>query len=266
MDLFENCGFLSSQIIDVKGRICARFGPEYEEILSINRFCQARQYDIKINSDDPDQMIAAVLYARTLSTYQGLIILSERGMLDQVKMLLRCALESLFPLVAISEQSGYANKLIKSEDHEQRKNLDKLIKYMVRVGEPTEMLKEARDLSIEIGEKIKSEDIRKISVFDAAKDAGLNDWYDTLYSNLSNTVHASLRSLQDHLHLVDGGAVEALKNEPEIEGLGQIYTAAAEVMLHAIKALGKIFKIDVDSFIEDTSARIRQHAAKEQTA
>lgn len=260
MGSFEVNGFLSEDLVEYRNHIKERFSDLYGEALRVNEYAQQLQYKPVIHKENPDELVAAILYARTISTYQALILVSERGMLQQVKMLLRCMLESLFPLVAISENEGYSKKLISAEEIERLKALNKLIRYKERNGEKDKDLEDAKGLAATVKQNIEKNGIKKIKVEDSAKKAKLFDWYDTAYSLLSNTIHSSMRSLEEHLHIDADNNIEALKNEPETEGLDQLYRIAIESMLYAVKAIGRLFKIEVEEFVEEASKNIRRYS------
>ncbi len=260
MGSFEVSGFLSEDLVGYRNHIREKFSDLYGEVLRVNEYAQQIQYKLDINKENPDELVTAILYARTISTYQALILVSERGMLQQVKMLLRCMLESLFPLVAISENEGYSKELISEDEIERLKALNKLIRYKERNGEEDKDLEDARRLAATVKQNIGKNGIKKIGVEDTARKAKLIDWYDTIYSHLSNTIHPSMRSLEEHLHIDADNDLEALKNESETEGLDTLYIAAIESMLFAVKAIGRLFKIEVEGFVEEASKNIRRYS------
>ena len=257
---FNEIGFLSSSLDGFEEEIKQAFPEHYEYILKINRFCNPLQYELNIHLDNPDELTSAILFSRTLATYQAFILLAKRGMIQQMKMLLRCMLESLFPLVAISKQKDYTLKLIGSEDHERLKAFKKLLRYHERHDPNNPILEEIRQKVDEVKHWISKQNIQKITIAQAALDAGLIDWYDTAYSFFSLTVHASVRSLEDSLVLDDQRNLRELKNEPELHELDHLFTTAIEVMKFAIIALSKIFKIDVNRFVEDLSEKLSKFA------
>lgn len=259
MGRFEESGFISEDLTSYKNHIIAKFSDLYGEVLRINEYAQQLQYKLDIHKENPDELVAAILYSRIISIYQALILVSERGMLQQVKMLLRCILESLFPLVAISENEGYSKELISADEIVRLKALNKLIRYKERIGAKDKDLETAKALAVTVKNTIEKDGIKKIRVEDAAVKAKLLDWYDTAYCHLSNTIHHSMRSLEEHLHFDADRDIEGLKNEPEIEGLNTLYIVAIESVIYAVKAVGTLSKIDVEKFVETTTENISQY-------
>lgn len=257
---FNEIGFLSSSLDGFEEQIKQAFPEHYEYILKINRFCHPLQYELDIHRDNVDELTSAILFSRTLATYQAFILVAKRGMLQQTKMLLRCMLESLFPLVAISKQKGYALKLIGSEDYERLRTYKKLLGYYESNDPNNPKIEEIRQKAEEVKHKISKHNFKRITVAQEAQHAGLKDWYDTAYPLFSMTVHASVRSLEDALVLDDQKNIRELKSEPELHELDHLFTTAIEVMKFAIIALSEIFKIDVNRFVENLSKKLSEFA------
>ena len=258
MTSFAKLGFVAEEARQFSTKLEAAYGVLWQEANAVNEFAQALQYKLVIHKESLEEIITAVLYARTLSTYQAFLLVSERGMEQQVKMLMRCMLESLFPLVAISEDRSFVKILVLSEEAERLKGLNKLIRYWERAGDPDGELASAKKLAMEVREQVNKSGSKRLSIVESAEKSGLLDWYDTVYSLLSNTVHASVRSLEEHLHISTDGALEALKNEPSLEDQDKMLVTGMESMFHATQAVGRIFSIGVDEFVQGTSKRIRE--------
>lgn len=247
----KNSGFLSSDLDDFKVKISERFPRHYKAVIDANSFAQHLQYEIEIQKTNTDQILGAILYARTISTYQAFIIVSQRGMINQSKMLLRCMLDSLFPLVAIQKNKGYSKELIDSDEHDKLKNLNKLLNYRTRQGDNEDSLLELK-LKIESAKSIiKDHVIKRITYEKNAQKAGLQDWYDTLYSVLSITLHSTTRSLQDNIVIGNNNEIECLKNEPEMEDLDNLLVTALEAVLFSINAIGDICNINTECSIRE---------------
>ena len=115
------------------------------------------------------------------------------------------------------------------------------------------MIQELQILATSLSNKKKCE----IKIEDHAKNAGLQDFYDTAYAVLSGTIHASIRSLQEAVVLTEDNEIASLKNEPEIEDFKHLSATAIEVMLYAVKAVGSIFMIDVSDFTSKTLSELK---------
>lgn len=258
MPNFTTQGFVSDDARQGAMKLERDYGALWAEARAVNEFAQAFQYELEIHKRSLVEILAAVMYARTLSTHQGFLIVLERGMEQQAKMLLRCGFESLFSLVAIARDPAFTEKLLVSGELERLKGVNKLIRYWERSGDQDGKLEDARALAAEIKGQLGNVNGKKVSIVDAAKAADLADWYDTVYSSLSNTVHASVRSLEEHLHLGPDGDIQAVTNEPSFEEAGKLLVTGMESMFHGLRAAAEVFGKDVDEFVERSSKRIRE--------
>ncbi|MBN1006261.1 DUF5677 domain-containing protein [Amphritea pacifica] len=258
MSNFEEVGFLAEDMTSISDALSTEYGAYLEICDELNRFSQKFQYDFEANTSDPAQLLSVILFSRVLSTYQASLLVAHRGMKQQLKMLIRCALEPLYPLVAISKDRDFVCKLIESEEVERCKNIKKIIRYKERNGQEDDDLKEARSLYKELDAKIKKEKLKKISVFDCAQKAELSDWYDTLYALMSSTLHSSIRSLEEALHMdEEQNRILALKNEPEIDSFDDLLIALAECLMNSLLAVSKVLSMNEPEIIEKCSAKIR---------
>jgi hypothetical protein len=258
MNSFEDVGFISSEIDQFEEKIKKALPSHYTYLHKMNRFSQNIQYKLKIHINDSDELISSILFTRTLSTYQTFILISKRGLVSQAKMLLRCMFEPLFPLVAISKHKDYSKILIGLEEHERLKAFNKLLRFHRRENPEDPLIEEIKAKAKEVKENIMKNNFKKLSIAQIAEDAGLISWYDTAYSLLSNTVHSSVRSLEEALDLDGEKNLRALKNEPSFDEFDHLYATAIEAMLYANIAIANIFKIDIESFINETYNIIKE--------
>jgi hypothetical protein len=115
------------------------------------------------------EALFAILFSRVLSTYEAALLVTQRGMKQQVETLIRCTLEPLFPLVATSGDHSFAYKLVKAEEHKQLSAINKLIGYKERNGIYHADLAVAKELAKELGTKISREKLPKVNVLDCAR-------------------------------------------------------------------------------------------------
>jgi len=258
----DKAGFLSSDLDNFKENIRSKYPKHYEIAHGVNEYAQQLQWEIEIPKsylDDKlhlntDQLLSAILYSRTISSYQAFLLVSQRGMEQQSKMLLRCMFESLFPLVAIQKNKNYSQQLIAADECDRHKAFNKILRHRNRQNPKDPEIPGIQKLAKESKEKIEAEKLKNIGVADNAEKAGLINWYDTAYSLLSGTVHSSIRSLQEALVMDDKEDLFCLKNEPEMEELGTLYATAIEIIRFAVIAVGEIFMLDVNGFSKKTYA------------
>lgn len=255
---FETQGYLADDDQGFYDYLYSRFGDYIDLAKELNQLGQELQYRLEVHNEYNPEILGATLYSRFLSAYQAAILISFKGMKNQLYSQLRCMLEPLFPLVALSKDRGFGNELVLSENVEHKKNISKYIRYCERNGLVDDNLEKARSLHRAVETTIKEEKLKKISIYECAVKADLEDMYDTLYSHTSSYLHSSVKSLEESL-ILDLGQTKiiALKSEPDCEGFDGIYTTAMHCTLHAIQAVSDIFELELTSVIEDISERLR---------
>ncbi len=180
-------------------------------------------------------------------------------MKQQVIILIRCILEPLFPLVAISKDHTFSHELVKAEDVERLKDLNKFIQYKERNNIDDDDLANAKVHKLIVKENIEKNNLKKIRVSDCRSNAGMEDWYDTLYAVTSSTLHSSVRSLEEALHLDHTREkIVALKNEHESEGFDDLYITLSECITHAISSVCSIFDLNEPEIIEECRKRAQK--------
>ena len=236
---FDSIGFLSSDAEKLHADIESAYPEQYALTMKVNTFCQRLQYELKFHSDNGDQVIGATLFARSVSTYQAFIILLLRGMHDQASMVLRCLLESVFYLAAISKNPGYSQKIAQADPLDYKKSRNKLKKFLQRYNPKHKDLYVIDDQIHDVSKIISDPQMRKATVADVAKDADLEDWYDVVYSSLCGHVHSSLRSLEKLLK-IDNDEIESLQNHPQADDLEHLFLTGVNIMLLSIESISAI--------------------------
>jgi hypothetical protein len=256
MSSFAESGYLSTEIDKCIKEIRNRYSEWLDLIESINRFGQELQYRLKVDVTDPQSLVCATLYARTLSTFQAAVLLSERGIAPQAQMLLRCMLESIFSLVAISKHKDMARQFIAADAVNRLKMFNKVKTWK---SEGLRELTRQRDTGVtkqEIEQDIEETDAKNISVEQMAIKAGLHDWYLTAYVIFSGSVHTSVRDLESHLAVDEASNTVSIVNEPTIAELDKLLLTAAEGMLLVLQAVEKVFSVDTSQFVNNQYAEL----------
>lgn len=246
-DLAER-GFLSPELSTVVSVVRERYAPWIQLIDEINVFSVHTQHGIEIHKSCLQQFLVATLFSRTLSNVQGGLLLTERGMDIQARILLRAAMDSLFSLMAIAKSPEVAQEFEAADEVERKRKLHKARRWnALSLKEQAQALATNEKLA-EIKSAILEKGAKAISSEEMSKKAGLHDWYLTAYSDLSASVHSSIRDLESHVLLDEDGEIQSLKNEATIDGLDALYLTSADIMLMALRGLGVVFPVNVNEF------------------
>ena len=229
-------GFLAENLSEVRLIVRDRYAKPLKVIHEINRQSVATQHLIVIHRDNRVELFMAVLFARTLASTQAAVILLEHGLVAQARTVLRSAMEGLFQLAAITRDRNVVDQILEAHEAEKIKIRANASKWMGTVSLETLL---AQDVSGETQAKEKAP--RSISVFCMAKKAGLEAWYYSAYRALSWSVHAAASDLQRHLVVDDGGVIESIQNEPEIEDQPFCWDIVGRIQIIALLGMAEIF-------------------------
>ena len=188
--------------------------------IDTNKYTVEFQYSLNANTNKLHERVGITLYIRCLTNYQALLMLVSKGMLPQSQIMARALVETLFILVAISKDNGFASSYIGHEEHQRKGVLNKLKRYKQSINSDDPDIQKATGIIEEVKANIKENNIKKLTTEEISKVAGLHSWYDTVYASTSTAVHTSARSLESHLVVDDDNAeIVSFRNEPHIRGI-----------------------------------------------
>lgn len=249
-------GFLGSELLTVKSIVREKHHPWHTLLVATNRSAVELQFQASVTRESPRELIAETAFSRTLATVQGSIQLLEVGLLSQARALLRTALEATFFLGAAHASPAFAATLAASEEAEKRSLLDKLRQWSEL--DVQSALSDA--LNDEVLKALAESKVREVKIYEVAKEAGMLNWYFSLYSLLSYDAHTTITSLRRHLQRDGAGNVSHLKNEPQIEGQEETWAYAVEILIRASEMFASVFAL---SYLHGDIARtkLKQMAA-----
>lgn len=231
-------GFLSPDIHNWKRKIHDQFSDIFSLAYDLNRFAQKQLFSMEVHNDNAKEPLIATFYIRSLSSFQGTIILLEKGMLNEAKILCRNLIEILFALVACIKHDDIVKHYVMSDDIDKIKSLNKLITYHKEDKEKidlTELEKKKSDLKKNLDDITKTD----LTTEYLSRKAGLHNHYLTVYHLLSKTVHIKIGDLDTHIK--EEG--KYFNWGPIIEGVESLtFTAIAE-FITIIMELMQFFKL-----------------------
>lgn len=236
MTTYED-GFLSKSIDEVRSIVHEQYGPWVTLFYATNRSAVQVQHALVIDRGNPVQLYAAALYARTLSSIQGAVIVLEKGMEPQARTLLRMALEAFFALAAIAKQPNIVQRLHEAHGAEQRR----VAKNMKRWQSPELQSFVQKHLSAGTFEKFLHSEDKEIKALDLAKVGGYEDFYRTVYMVFSWSAHSAPTDLERHLVKDGQGKLIELRNEAEFGDQIPSWCCAIELLIKSQEALAEVF-------------------------
>ena len=255
----DDAGFLSEGLaVETKATCEEEYGPWLQVVRRINGQAVRTQHLLAVSPDDVQQVLAASLFARTLSTVQAAVLMIERGMPTQARILLRAAMDSVFNLVAVCLSAEYGQRFLAADQISRRKMFRKATMWHSPELQTVSQDTATDEKLAEINADIREANARDLTSEEAAKAAGLHDWYLTAYAVFSFAVHSNVRDLESHLVIGDKNKILGLKNEPDLSESDALLTTSAELLLKALRSVGQLFGVDAEHFYKDTYQELRQ--------
>ncbi len=234
-------GYLSPDVSRWIAKHRAEHGEWFALADRLNRVCQRAMLAAQVPDEDNRALMVILFFARALSSYQGAVLMIERGMSAEALTLARSCLESSFYLAAVSKDQSFIDRLISSDIAHKRKVANWLTSPAAAV---TELSADQLDKLRGFVDQVKAAPPKAppITIKAAADSAGLSEIYETLYRDLSDrAAHPSLNALLRHISLDKQGNAVGLCFGPEADGIEDTIFAMTTAMFYAIIGLGGIF-------------------------
>jgi hypothetical protein len=190
----ETDGYLSADIATWIAKHRAEHEPSFNLAERLNRVAQRLMLAALVPEGDNRSLLVLLFFARALSSFQGAVLLVERGMTVEAQTLARSCLETSFCLGAVANDVDFLDQLVHSDTAHKKKVARWLTSRGVNI---TELSAEQIDKLKGFLENLKSSGViaDPIQMKQAADKAGLTDIYETVYRDLSDrAAHPSLNS------------------------------------------------------------------------
>lgn len=197
--IIEN-GFLGKEITSYISDIRSRHSDLFNLCDEANKLCLKTLFEIDAHNQEAQEILIATLYLRINSSFQAIVILAERGLIPQAKVILRSILEALFTLCALSKKIELCDIYIQADQKKRLKQLNKL--RLLKSGLPPEAKEsEIQKLEQELKKDVEEKGIKLLNVEQWAKEAGQHDIYLSAYTVLCDPVHTNVKDLERYLVL-----------------------------------------------------------------
>ena len=233
---------------------CHRLYPEWFALVNdLNALAIKVMTSLSVHDDEPQESILAALFIRTLHTFQGAVLMAERGMMTPGRMLARCMLEVVFQLVAISKDKSHAQEYAQSDIIHKLRSFRKLQK----LGCPEFSERTHLDRATELENQKAALGLKNPpQIEEWAKRAGLHNFYLTAYAHLSSAVHSSPSDLEEYLILDKNGTIKELKWWPCEDGIDTLFIALIECMMLVIENISHLTTTETNEELEEFKKRL----------
>ena len=229
----------------------------FDLCIEINQIAQTQLYKLDVHSKEVQEILLCLLFIKSLSSFQGSILLIERGMLTEARVILRTLLEILYRIGAISKNKEIAVAYVQADERNRRKFLNKfkLLSDSVKEahGNP-----ELDDLLNTLNQNIDEKDIKELQTQWFAHKAGLDDNYNTAYSLFSSSVHANVRDLEELVIADDEGNIKEILSGPDVTGIPVLLLTGCEALILITHDISKYFQLGLEKQLEALHKRLEK--------
>jgi uncharacterized protein DUF5677 len=254
-----NRGFLSARLGKWTASRRQRLKKWFGFIDQMNRAAGKMLAAVEPDPKKNQELCAALLYRRALQTFQGSILLAERGMIADALTLVRSCAETAVAMGCFATDAKFIDSLIEDDASHRLTYANAILgdEYLREPLTPQEISNLQKVVSA-ITSKYPNKRPRSINWADAAIQGRMPVLYDMIYRTTSGgATHVTLNALDRHV--VAGKAKQRLPYpsvtqskafhsqpltltfRPETRDLAQCLSGATSAILHAMDAFGRIF-------------------------
>ncbi len=206
-------GFLGKEYFEQQLIIFLKYKPLFDLSKKLNDYSHDifNGFEGKVHNNNVKEIIASTLFARSMTSFQTIIILLKKGLNKEANCILRTFFETFFWISAIGNNEDFFAKYILYGERQRIKSAKVLLEHHPDwhdiIG-GTEELRSRIDSYIKEFEKIKNDfgiSNNKIDELNSpskiAELAGVSKNYKVLYSILSSDIHSNALSLDDHFSI-----------------------------------------------------------------
>ena len=252
----QNEGFLSPDLATSIANIRRDFSPWFGVAESFVKLGMRVLPEVKAGQTNNQQLIAAALYGRALTSFQAAYVLTERGLLADARTVVRAAAETTIVLSAVVKDAKVCDLLVDRHFWHHRKLRNAWLNDPQAVAEMTPeqidavkaTLAEA-DASHPAAKQLKAD---PIEIATLAQQSGVTALYNAVYRTTSgDAAHTSIDALDRHINADEDGNIQGLKFGPDVRDLPATLSDGISVIGHAIHAVLDLFQLE--QFNDDLS-------------
>jgi len=267
----EHAGFLSPGLSTAVARIRRDFPDWFDAAEAFNDLAMRVLPAIKVDPSRNDQLVAATLFFRILTSFQSAILLSERGLMTDARTVIRSAAEAAIVLAALVKDPAVCDLLVDRHyvHHRKIRNAWLSDPLVATATAGPEIAAVKASLAEADSAHPRAVGMKKdpINLENLAKQAGVTDLYIAVYRDLSgDAAHASLDGLNRHVRVDSEGEIIGLKFGPDVAALPDTLSSAMSTIGHALHPLLELFSLpqfeaELERRVKAWSALVSQKAS-----
>jgi hypothetical protein len=240
---FSEIGFLSPSLADWSKAARSQFKDWFDLVDGLNKEAVKLLPAIEPDRTKTPEIVVALLYRRALQSFEGLMLMAERGMVADALALGRSCAETAIAIGGVLTDAKFIELLIE-DDAKRRLTYANVILFdnELRGELSSEWVANLQRVVSTAKSKYPAPGPRAIKWAQVAKDAKMSALYDMLYRTISGGAsHVTLNALDRHVESNSAGPIGSLTFRPETRELTFCLSIGACALLHAMEALTRMF-------------------------
>jgi hypothetical protein len=213
----------------------------------LNRLGLDMLQDLDVPQDDSQRVTIAALFMRAHRSVQAALLLAERGLLADSRVVLRSGVEGAIATISLANDPKFLDQLIDAYHHYQRKTARLVLNNPNYTGfySPEQVAQMQETIAqVDAMEATRTKKLSDINWADIAI-KHCRDVYDLLYRTLSTDgTHTNIHSIHRCMIYDHAGKFAGFKVGPDIDGMIDTLKAACLMFLWAAEPFARAFPRD----------------------
>jgi hypothetical protein len=241
---FDDDGFLAADLAAWTTAIRKEYGKWFQLTADVNRDAMKILASIEPSLTKNQELTASLLFRRAVQSFQGAVLMAERGMIADALTLVRSCVETAIALGNVVINPKFVDLLIES-------HFDALVTYSnvllndveSRALLTPEQIDNLEKTIADVKRRYPTSNPQRIKWAQAARNAGMSAAYDMIYRMTSgDAAHVSPNALDRHVQADEHGKIVGLLFQPETRDLERALSFATNALLHAMQAVTRLFR------------------------
>jgi hypothetical protein len=240
---FNDEGFLTLDLVEWMATTRVQFKEWFDLVDSFNRGAIKILLAIKPSLSKNQELVAASLYRRAIQSFEGAVLMTERGMIADARSLVRSCAETAIAIWGVAIDEKFVDALIEAHQSHRLRHANALLKDPESCQElKPEQVSNLQQVVAEVTRQYQPPRPQSIIWDQVAKRAKIVALYDTIYRMTSgDAAHATVLALDRHVEPDGRGKIGQLTFRPETRDLAQTLSFATNALLHAMVAIARVF-------------------------
>lgn len=227
-------GFLGTEYNEYYKLIYSEYEDYFYLSKRVNELSNYLLEKVDVKREDVRKIIGCLLLIKIIESFQSSVLLLQKGLLDQAKMIIRCMIEAFAIFKRNVEDEEFFKKYINSYEHDRLGLGKSALKYGIGNSNCIKSKIE------EVNKLIKDEDIQRLFSSDVIN----KDVFEMPYRLFSESIHPTIMNLQENY--LDNETSKNLEIicGPKYKGLGGILLINICFLLDTINISNNFFNFE----------------------